>query len=232
MDMDSTLRMLIDFINQRVDQQGNVINKDEDRFQISEFFDLYESHRDLYKEEITSGQLSKKIQAILDVKSIAINKKIGDKSKKSAGFRMTLDQMISRMRLIMQDPDYRFGLNLEDVESQSKPKSEFKHHSKSQSEVIFSVESGQKRKRSTIPKILREQVWGTYINTLKSDCLICADKTITAFDFECGHVDADGLVSIDNLRPICRLCNSSMGRQNMKEFAETYFPKAKVLLSF
>jgi len=87
-------------------------------------------------------------------------------------------------------------------------------------------------KRKSIPKIVREQVWKTYINTLESSCLICDDKKISAFDFECGHVDADGLSTVSNLRPICKLCNCSMRRQNMKEFAEIYFPNSKVLLTF
>jgi len=30
---------------------------------------------------------------------------------------MTLDQMISRMRLIMQDPDYKFGIDDDDNNS-------------------------------------------------------------------------------------------------------------------
>jgi hypothetical protein len=59
-------------------------------------------------------------------------------------------------------------------------------------------------------------VWKTYINTLESECLVCSNKKITAFDFECGHVEANGLAVVENLRPICKLCNSSMRRQNMK----------------
>ena len=89
-----------------------------------------------------------------------------------------------------------------------------------------------KKKRKTIPKIVREKVWKTYINNLESKCLVCNDKQITAFDFECGHVDANGEATVSNLRPICRLCNSSMGRENMKTFAEKYFPQAKVLFTF
>ena len=98
-------------------------------------------------------------------------------------------------------------------------------------ENLSPIKENQK-KRKTIPKIVREKVWKTYINTLQSECLVCNDKLITAFDFECGHVDANGEALIENLRPICRLCNSSMGRENMKTFAEKYFPEAKVLSTF
>ena len=91
---------------------------------------------------------------------------------------------------------------------------------------------GEIKKRKTIPKRVREQVWKTYINTLESQCLVCDGKLITAFDFECGHVDANGPAFVENLRPICRSCNGSMGRQHMKEFAASYFPNAKVLSTF
>ena len=90
----------------------------------------------------------------------------------------------------------------------------------------------KKRSRRSIPKVVREQVWRTYINALESECLVCGNKKITAFDFECGHVDADGEAVVENLRPICKLCNNSMSRENMKIFAEKYFPKAKVLSTF
>ena len=91
---------------------------------------------------------------------------------------------------------------------------------------------GEIKKRKGIPKRVRELVWKTYINTLESTCLVCGEKQITAFDFECGHVDAHGPTLVENLRPICRSCNSSMGRHHMKEFAETYFPRSKVLSTF
>ena len=90
----------------------------------------------------------------------------------------------------------------------------------------------EEKKRKTIPKRVREEVWEKYVGELKSMCLICGKKPITAFDFECGHVDANGPEFVENLRPICKSCNGSMGRENLKEFAERYFPKAKVLSTF
>ncbi len=41
---------------------------------------------------------------------------------------------------------------------------------------------GNKKKK--IPKIVREQVWKTYMNTLESNCSVCNDKHIKVFDFE------------------------------------------------
>ena len=40
-------------------------------------------------------------------------------------------------------------------------------------------------------------------------------------DFECGHVKAKtngGKNSVENLRPICGICNKSMGTNHMYDF--------------
>jgi hypothetical protein len=39
--------------------------------------------------------------------------------------------------------------------------------------------------------------------------------------FQCGHVIAEangGVIHVDNLRPICSICNQSMGTENMDDF--------------
>lgn len=44
--------------------------------------------------------------------------------------------------------------------------------------------------------------------------------------FHCGHVISEfngGELRPSNLKPICQLCNSSMGTMNMDEFIETYY---------
>lgn len=94
-----------------------------------------------------------------------------------------------------------------------------------------------KKERKHIPKTLKELVWKTYIGADhgKSWCLICTNKEITAFDFECAHVKADvhgGQPILENLRPTCRSCNSSMGSINMKEFCMISFPNAPMLKTF
>lgn len=54
--------------------------------------------------------------------------------------------------------------------------------------------------------------------------------------FECGHVVAEALggqSTIENLRPICKDCNLSMGTKNLFEFKEKHFPKKEeILISF
>ena len=56
-------------------------------------------------------------------------------------------------------------------------------------------------------------------------CFCCKVETISKANFECGHVQSEhegGDVTIDNLRPICSLCNKSMGTRNMTEFMQEF----------
>lgn len=78
------------------------------------------------------------------------------------------------------------------------------------------------RKKQTIPKTLKNKVWDTWIGRQYGlgGCFCCS-KTIDSKDFECGHVQAEakgGKLSINNLRPICGVCNRSMGTENMNKF--------------
>ncbi len=56
-------------------------------------------------------------------------------------------------------------------------------------------------------------------------CQCCKVNTITFTNFDCGHILSErlgGSNTLDNLKPICRLCNNSMGTRNMNEFIEEY----------
>jgi hypothetical protein len=84
----------------------------------------------------------------------------------------------------------------------------------------------EKAPRKTIPKTLKNQVWDQYIGKDKGmgNCE-CCKKEIDSKHFECGHIIAvstGGQDTIDNLRPICSLCNKSMGKMNMIEFCDKY----------
>jgi hypothetical protein len=80
-------------------------------------------------------------------------------------------------------------------------------------------------KRKTIPKALRNKVWTEYNGeTYKGQCFCCS-REIDNQNFECGHVDSvdkGGLNTLDNLRPICKSCNTSMKTENMFEFMDKY----------
>ena len=84
------------------------------------------------------------------------------------------------------------------------------------------------RARRTIPQIIRKHVWGFYMGASRGEgmCMCCKTEKITAFTFVCGHVVAaavGGLATVDNLRPICALCNSSMGIMDMHQFCLVHF---------
>ena len=85
-----------------------------------------------------------------------------------------------------------------------------------------------KYKKKKIPKALREQVWikynGCYFN---KKCYVkwCKNK-INCFNYDCGHdipESKGGKTVIENLKPICRNCNLSMGNSlTIKEWNDKY----------
>jgi len=84
-----------------------------------------------------------------------------------------------------------------------------------------------KKKKENIPAAVKRIVWNKYIGETigKSKCLCCKVTDITQLSFHCGHVIAEadgGTLDIDNLRPICQNCNSSMRTMNMNEFIEKF----------
>ena len=61
---------------------------------------------------------------------------------------------------------------------------------------------------------------------IKAHCLCCKANYITQHNFHCGHVVAEakgGMLHVSNLRPICAVCNNSMGTTDMKEYAFNHF---------
>jgi len=94
-----------------------------------------------------------------------------------------------------------------------------------------------KKKKAHIPAVLRKKVWDTYIGEQIGAimCPICQNIKICQLDFDCGHVLAeanDGDLNLENLRAICSKCNTSMGKQHMKTFTQSYFPDAPILSTF
>lgn len=82
------------------------------------------------------------------------------------------------------------------------------------------------QRKKTIPKALKTKVWNDNISpdTKIGNCYVCQAKL--HFDnFHCGHQIAEkngGELKLENLKPVCMLCNTSMGSMDMNEFIETY----------
>lgn len=89
--------------------------------------------------------------------------------------------------------------------------------------VVMDTRPPPHRKRK-IQECLKNQVWDKWFgfDVGKAKCWCCNHMTIIQCSFVCGHVVAEsqgGETTINNLRPICAPCNSSMGAENMKDFA-------------
>jgi len=81
--------------------------------------------------------------------------------------------------------------------------------------------------RKTIPSTVKRLVWDKFIGETigKGKCYCCKKTDITQMSFHCGHVVSEkngGNIEVDNLRPICQNCNSSMHTTNMNDFIQTY----------
>ena len=84
-----------------------------------------------------------------------------------------------------------------------------------------------KFKKKSIPLPLKKLVWNKYIGEEigKAKCLCCKLTDITQLSFSCGHIIPEskgGKLILDNLKPICQSCNSSMGTNNMHDYIQ-YF---------
>jgi HNH endonuclease len=74
---------------------------------------------------------------------------------------------------------------------------------------------------------VRMLVWSRWIGMSRgtAPCWCCKSHLINMFEFEAGHVhprSAGGADTVENLRPICRPCNSSMGTMNLFDFQKLH----------
>lgn len=82
-------------------------------------------------------------------------------------------------------------------------------------------------RKKSIPSTVKRLVWNKYIGEHigKEKCYCCKLSDITQLSFHCGHVVSEkygGKIEVENLRPICQNCNSSMGTVNMNVFIKKY----------
>lgn len=71
------------------------------------------------------------------------------------------------------------------------------------------------------------RVWNKHIGDEigKTKCLCCKLQDIYQASFSCGHIISEyngGELKLDNVKPICASCNSSMGTKNMDEYIKEH----------
>jgi hypothetical protein len=93
-------------------------------------------------------------------------------------------------------------------------------------EIIDSVKELTSKKEK-IPKALRDRVWDIHCGkeSAVGKCASC-NCEISMRDYDCGHKISQahgGSTSIDNLVPLCKTCNRSMGATDFDEFVKRFF---------
>jgi hypothetical protein len=88
--------------------------------------------------------------------------------------------------------------------------------------------------RKSITRRIITSVWKLYFEDDEFGSCFCCDKEICkkASDptktWNCGHVVSDhdgGLMTVENMRPVCFTCNQLMKTQNMLVFKSMFYPK-------
>ena len=95
------------------------------------------------------------------------------------------------------------------------------------------MEETIKKIKEKIPKALRNAVWNHNIgNNKEGECYVGCGEKISINNFACGHIISEkngGKAILDNLKPICVACNSSMGKMNMNDFINKYGFKNNII---
>ena len=93
--------------------------------------------------------------------------------------------------------------------------------------VIAHAIDSKKYSKKAIPKAVKSHIWDHYIGRHINEhrCLCCKKAYIRNTDFVTGHVISEvngGTLEINNLRPICAVCNNGMGQMNMVDYVKKY----------
>lgn len=146
-------------------------------------------------------------------------------------FKSNIDELIECIMCIKKQPKFIYNLKLQILHWSKIYKYTIDTDRVLKNNDIFSLNDLKcqiKRKKVSIPKTLRINVWNKYIGEEigRSLCLCCEKKYIVQSNFECGHIIAEsngGMTIVDNLLPICSICNKSMKNLNLIEFKKRYF---------
>ena len=81
-------------------------------------------------------------------------------------------------------------------------------------------------KKESIPKTIRNCLWINYYSDARiGKCQCCKRETISIDNYHVGHISAEanhGTTTLDNLIPLCMLCNTSIQKQNVHDFIKRY----------
>ncbi len=84
-------------------------------------------------------------------------------------------------------------------------------------------------RKPSIPSGVRDDLWERYFGpeTTIGTCFVCGRQLDKRDNYEVGHYIStaeDGTDDIENLRPVCRSCNRSMGKMSIPDFKRKYYP--------
>jgi len=89
-----------------------------------------------------------------------------------------------------------------------------------------STTNNTKNNNTRVPKPLRKQVWlKRNGNVIEGKCYVCIGA-ISYDTFESGHVKAastGGETTLQNLEPICKICNNDMGIEDLEQFKKVWY---------
>ena len=187
------------------------------------------SNEPIDKESITSDNL----------RSLTIMKYTNDKK--------TFDEILKLIKLdsntkkesnhtdspidIIFDHVIESGKKSDEISSSKKSKSNMRKHKNKECRTTRESKSNIRENKNKecskqIPKTIKSIVWNKYIGKEKGigECYVCKGE-LDSKHFEAGHIIAranGGENSVENLRPICSLCNKSIGSKNIDEFKRSY----------
>ena len=114
----------------------------------------------------------------------------------------------------------------ESKKDESKKNESKKDESKKDESKKNDKEKKVKKPKEKIPASVKNTLWSQHFpNVLEGKCKCCQTEVISRNNFDCGHIISEkegGKIHLDNLKPICRSCNSSMGTQNMTDYMIKY----------
>lgn len=93
--------------------------------------------------------------------------------------------------------------------------------------ITIIIKRMTERRSRRIPPALRKIVWdqNNDPSLTEGKCFVCKGS-IHLLTYECGHIIAyaeGGKTVAENLRPLCSLCNKSMGKKNLNDYIKEYY---------